>query len=624
MLLTIGSAAVVLLALLSLTSDSIFLQGFESIERDHTDRDARRASDAVGVMIESLHTKCYDWAAWDDAWHFMQSGNPEFARENLLDMTLVDMQLSAVAFVDMQGVVKLAKGCDLQTESAQPVAAELLELLKPGSTLTQFSTLESSTSGIVMLSEGPMLISVRPITRTDHTGPITGVLLFGQALDAQQIAQLGEHLHMPVSCMSYIDAMADDGWRDAATDVAGRLDRRQSSSTVRVISDQTVSGFALLHDVYDRPGLILRVDLPRTIWAEGQRSASYAIRAVAGLGMVFAMLTLALLDVSVLRRLAHLCREMSGMAKAGGLSGRVTAGGNDEIGDVSKSVNTMLAELQEMDRANVVRDEERRKLALVASRTDNAVIITNARGRIEWVNDGFVRLTGHLPDEVIGEKPGDLLHGEDTDPATIAVMRKALEREEGFSVELINYSRSKRAYWAAVDVQPVCDESGKLANYIAVIKDVSSRRAAEETARESAHRLQSLVANIPGVVYHYDCGAAWRVTFLSEAIREMSGWRAAEFLPGGGRTLHELIDPRDANAVALAIEGAALRGEPYEIEYRMRRADGTLFWVFDRGRPGHADDGRLVCLDGVLFDINDRKEKGDRVEKRERPSCNAA
>src|SRR5579862_5530653 len=54
---------------------------------------------------------------------------------------------------------------------------------------------------------------------------------------------------------------------------------------------------------------------------------------------------------------------------------------------------------------------ESRKLALVASRTNNAVIITDALGRIEWVNEGFTRITGYGIAEVLGRKPGSFLQG---------------------------------------------------------------------------------------------------------------------------------------------------------------------------------------------------------------------
>ena len=58
-------------------------------------------------------------------------------------------------------------------------------------------------------------------------------------------------------------------------------------------------------------------------------------------------------------------------------------------------------------------------LALVASKTDNAVIITDREGKIEWVNDGFERISGYTLEEASGRKPGHLLQGPDTDPETV-------------------------------------------------------------------------------------------------------------------------------------------------------------------------------------------------------------
>jgi len=553
-------------------------------------------------------TKCYDWAAWDDAWQFLEDGNADFARQNLADVTLIDMNVSAIVFLDNAGHVKLARACDLEARNMIDVPHALLDQLKPGSRLTTFSSPQGVATGLVILPEGPMLVAARPVIRTDHSGAANGVLLFGRLLVGSQVARLTEQLHMPVSLLPYAESMATPGWKEPAVMLAGASDQKTPGTSVRPASDETISGFALLRDVNGRPGTMLRVDLPRTIWQQGQQSVAYAIRSIAGMGIVFALLTLALLDARVLRRLAKLRDELATVGKQGGLAARVTRDGKDEIADVASNVNAMLAELQTLETARRAQDQECRKLALVASRTDNSVVITDALGKIEWVNDGFVRLTGHLPEEATGKSPGELLQGPQTDSSTIALMRSALQRGDGFNVELINYTRSRRAYWASVDVQPVYDDQQKLTNYIAVSKDVTARRDAEAKARQSDEQLRMLVANIPGAVYHYECGATWQVTFLSDAIVAMCGFSVDDFVTVGTRRLHDLIDPRDANRVLLAIEGAALRSEPYELEYRLRRADGSLCWVLDRGRSGHAPDGRLLCLNGVLFDITHRKE----------------
>ena len=65
-------------------------------------------------------------------------------------------------------------------------------------------------------------------------------------------------------------------------------------------------------------------------------------------------------------------------------------------------------------------------LALVADHTHNAVVITDAAGRIVWVNPGFTRITGYDPAEVLGRTPGSFLQGPGTDPDTVAAVTQAL------------------------------------------------------------------------------------------------------------------------------------------------------------------------------------------------------
>lgn len=141
---------------------------------------------------------------------------------------------------------------------------------------------------------------------------------------------------------------------------------------------------------------------------------------------------------------------------------------NDEL----QNLNNRLTE----QRLILLRQQtETRRLALVAARTDNAVILTGVEGRIEWVNDAFTRLSGWTLAEIAGKKPGSFLQGPETDPDTVDLMRERLSRGEGFRVELLNYDRHGGVYWIAIDCQPVLDERGKLTGFMAVATDISDR-----------------------------------------------------------------------------------------------------------------------------------------------------
>lgn len=139
--------------------------------------------------------------------------------------------------------------------------------------------------------------------------------------------------------------------------------------------------------------------------------------------------------------------------------------------------------------------EEVRRLALVAQHTDNAVVITDEHGTVEWVNAAFTRITGYAQDEIAGRRPGRMLQGPDTDPGTVSAMRDAIARGEGFRVEVLNYSKDGRPYWLEIDCSPVRDGSGQVERFIAVEADITERkqqerRLAEALERERAAALQ--------------------------------------------------------------------------------------------------------------------------------------
>ena len=127
-------------------------------------------------------------------------------------------------------------------------------------------------------------------------------------------------------------------------------------------------------------------------------------------------------------------------------------------------------------------ERDLRRLSLVAASADSAAIVVDAAGHIEWVNPAFERLTGHAMAEVLGRKPGHVLQGPDTDPATVAHMRQCIARGEGFAVEILNYHKDGRPYWLDLEVRPVRDPiTGELTNFIAIERDIT---AAKETDRQ--------------------------------------------------------------------------------------------------------------------------------------------
>jgi two-component system CheB/CheR fusion protein len=134
------------------------------------------------------------------------------------------------------------------------------------------------------------------------------------------------------------------------------------------------------------------------------------------------------------------------------------------------------------------------RLAMVANRTDNLVVVTDSAGHIEWVNDAFTRLTEYTLEEVVGRKPGEILQGPRTDPQTIIAMRERLLHREGFNVELVNYTKGGREYWVAIEARPVFNELGAVTGFVALETDITARKHAEIEAREAVERRDRFLA----------------------------------------------------------------------------------------------------------------------------------
>ncbi|MCB1131215.1 MAG: PAS domain S-box protein, partial [Verrucomicrobiae bacterium] len=135
-----------------------------------------------------------------------------------------------------------------------------------------------------------------------------------------------------------------------------------------------------------------------------------------------------------------------------------------------------LTAAKEVERDLLRSRAEANRLALVAKRTDNAVVITDASGRIEWVNEGFSKISGYSREEVIGRTPGSILQRPGScEPARVH-MRERIRAGCGFETEVLNYAKCGRAYHVHIECQPLVDKHGKLTGFMAIERDITQQR----------------------------------------------------------------------------------------------------------------------------------------------------
>ncbi|MGI4871890.1 MAG: PAS domain-containing protein [Janthinobacterium lividum] len=119
------------------------------------------------------------------------------------------------------------------------------------------------------------------------------------------------------------------------------------------------------------------------------------------------------------------------------------------------------------------------QLALVAQGTDNGVLISDAQGRTEWVNEGFTKHTGYTLADLLGRFPGSVLDGPDTDPAIQETIRTYFLQPEPFSVTILTYTKAGEKLWVLLHVTPLYNPAGELTQFISIQQNINAQKAME-------------------------------------------------------------------------------------------------------------------------------------------------
>lgn len=146
-------------------------------------------------------------------------------------------------------------------------------------------------------------------------------------------------------------------------------------------------------------------------------------------------------------------------------------------------------------------EEQLNKLALVTKHTDNAVIITDKNGKIEWTNEGFTRITEYTLDEVIGKKPGVFLQGAETSKDTLLKITKARKAKKSIKTEIINYKKSGSKMWMHLNIHPIIDQYGQIERFFSIQRDITKQKEVEQAIQRHNDELTKTNQELDNFVY---------------------------------------------------------------------------------------------------------------------------
>jgi diguanylate cyclase (GGDEF)-like protein/PAS domain S-box-containing protein len=182
----------------------------------------------------------------------------------------------------------------------------------------------------------------------------------------------------------------------------------------------------------------------------------------------------------------------------------------------------------------------------------------------------------------------------------------AIRDRRAYVVEYEIEHRDGDTRWVAEHGHAMSEAGGPHRHLEGVIFDITDRVRAIAEIDHSREWLDTVITNVPGAVFRCEIAPPYRDLFTSDRIAELVGWTQTD-LKAEGRTLYDLIPDPQLTEIGALVDDAIAHHRAYVIEYQMRHRDGSLRWIEERGQAKYGPSGP-EWLDGILFDVTDRKE----------------
>ncbi len=254
---------------------------------------------------------------------------------------------------------------------------------------------------------------------------------------------------------------------------------------------------------------------------------------------------------------------------------------------------------------NSVSDQQLKVLAKVVAQVNEAIIITDCNGKVEWINEGFTKINGFILEEVKGKELNNVIYGSITNKEVIKRIAEKLIIGESVMEELQTYNKNGTPIWLSLSIKPIFDDTGEIVNFISIQNNITSRKGKEisiealykEVANYKFALDQSaivMIFNIHGKIIH-----------INRKFCEINELAEDELLGNDYRSIS--ISMRDKSIVN-PIWKALQEGNTWKGELVNRNKNGKLYWADTTIVPLIDAAGMPYQFLAIQHDITERKE----------------
>jgi two-component system, NtrC family, sensor kinase len=298
----------------------VLMPSFAALEREDAQTSMKRIDYALDMALENMELSAADWGNWADAYQFVQTRNEAFVTANITPIAMKQLKVNALLIVDLRGDYVSASARTL--DGGEPLDLDLTaRKALPEDFPWRRNLADGKTArGLLRTNHGVMMIAAAPVLDGSGSGTPMGMVLMGRLLTLEQVRLIGAQAQANL-------AMLPDHPPDGAAIVETNA------------ATQVFKSFA---DVYGRPLMSLRVEVPRRITERGHGAVTYASLYLIGAAVTVLLLLVAALNRIVLRPLARVTRRAIAVGEGTDFGARLNIPGQDEIAKLAREFDRMV------------------------------------------------------------------------------------------------------------------------------------------------------------------------------------------------------------------------------------------------------------------------------------------
>lgn len=315
----------------------IVLEHFLALENRHVIEDTQRAVRNLDAELQNLDRTAKDYGSWDDTYRFMTDRKPRYLRSNYSPVTFANLGLRTLVLLDPAGkIVYLASWH--RGGQRRELDADLRKITHAAMLARRSSS--PVMTGIIDLSDGPVMASMHPILTTQEAGPPRGTLIMLRDLDYRLLARITSLMELPMGVYRINRKMdVGEGIGEAGIHSSGDV-------SIRTINDDQLSVSTGLLDWFGTPTFELEIRHNRDVWQQGKHAYRFLVYSIVIFGCVFGGLALLLVHTVFVRRVEILTRFTEKIKNEQDLKSRICLRWKDELAKLAEQINQMLEDLQ--------------------------------------------------------------------------------------------------------------------------------------------------------------------------------------------------------------------------------------------------------------------------------------